>query len=99
MLLDPGGFHAKLNEEQFRAALQAQVEMWRFESHCWVRRQEDGVWRCSWCHQERVGNFAPSTNPLDRNMSLCPSNPVLEQFVKDQRYVGVMPDPTIDDGK
>jgi hypothetical protein len=61
--------------------LRQQLEMWRYESHCWVT-QADGSLRCEWCGKQRIGNFSTASNSKDRNFPLCEQNPVVDFLIK-----------------
>ena len=86
MLIDTKGFHAKHTSAQLIESLQSQVDMWRYESHCWVS-QEDGRLRCSWCSRERVGNYNTSMVVSGKAdpFPLCDRNPAVEQLLKDRQ--------------
>lgn len=81
MLIDKNNFHSKHSDDELREALQIQVAMWSYESHCWVV-QPDGHFRCSWCSKERIGNFSPAKDKDQRSYPLCDLNPVLEEYIR-----------------
>jgi hypothetical protein len=89
MLIDVFKYHKQLDAKELSDAVQSQLSMWRWESHCWERKSS-GLMRCNWCAMEGAPNFSASATV---DFPLCENNPALKEFVT-KLVKGV---PTLDD--